>query len=369
MKTRKSSKSAVPARDRPDPVRVWGTPSVPRRALNRALLSLLLVVASAASCRRGREGPAPTELPTVPVRVKAIQKAPHPASEEVVGTVRAKLAARVESKISGRVSQLLAAPGQAVRQGDLLIVIDAAETQARLDQANALLLQARRDFQRLEPLLAAKAISKQDFDAADARLRVAQSAVAEAETMRGYMKITAPFDGVVTRKIADVGDLAMPGKALLEMESPAALRFEADVPEALIDHVPPGAALPVRLNARSAPLAGTVAEVAPVADPASRTYLVKLDLPAASGLRAGQFGRVEVPLGSTDTPLVPASALSVNGQMEFVRVVEAGRARLRIVKSGKQLDGMIEIISGLEAGEAVIVDGAADDGQRVEVKP
>ncbi|MCE9519478.1 MAG: efflux RND transporter periplasmic adaptor subunit [Verrucomicrobia bacterium] len=321
------------------------------------------------SCHRPEEASPAQELPTVPVRVSNIEIKPHATSEDVVGTVRAKLAARVESKINGRIAQLLAAPGQVVKSGELLLVIDAAEIQAKLEQANAMLAQAQKDFDRLKPLLASNAISRQDFDAADARLRVAKSSVAEAETMLGYIKITASFDGVITRKIADVGDFAMPGKPLLEMESPAVLRFEADVPEALIEHIKLNATLPVKLNPAAAVISGRVAEIAPITDPGSRTFLVKLDLPQAPGVRAGQFGRVQVPVGSSNTPLVPAASVSVNGQMEFVTVVSNGRAHLRIVKSGRRDDGKVEIISGLDAGEQIIIEGMAKDGQRVEVKP
>ena len=331
--------------------------------------SILLALALlAASCHPHKEGTTVTDLPPVLVRTVVVKDTPHPSDEDVVGTVRAKLAARVESKVSGRIAQLLAAPGQSVKKGDTLIVIDAAEIQAKLDQANAMLGQAQKDFDRLKPLLESNAISKQDFDTADAKLRVAKSSVAEAETMLGYTKITAAFDGIITRKIADVGDFAMPGKPLLEMESPAALRFEADVPEALIDHIKPNAALPVKLNTLTASINATVAEIAPVADPGSRTFLVKLDLPKTDGVRTGQFGRVRVPVGESKTPLVPASAVAMNGQMEFITVVTDGRARLRIVKTGRRNDGNVEIISGLSAGEQIVIEGSAKEGQRVEVK-
>lgn len=323
----------------------------------------------ASACHSRKEAAAAPELPPASVRVAVVEDKPHPASEDVVGTVRAKLAARVESKMSGRIAQLLVAPGQGVKRGDLLLLIDAGEVQAKLDQAGAVLAQAQKDFDRLKPLLASNAISKQDFDAADARLRVAKSAVAEAETMLGYTKITAPFDGVITRKLADVGDFAMPGKPLLEMESPAVLRFEADVPEALVDQIKLGSLLPVKLNSVPGVISAKVTEIAPVADPGSRTFLVKLDLPPTPGLRAGQFGRVRVPVGTSRTPRVPAEAVAVNGQMEFVTVVSDGRARLRIVKAGRRGDGRIEIISGLDAGERIVIEGAAKDGQRVEVRP
>jgi RND family efflux transporter MFP subunit len=331
-----------------------------------AALGLVLITGS---CRARRETAGAPALPPVPVSVVAVRNNPRPSGEDVVGTVRAKLAARVESKVNGRIAQLLAAPGQAVKKGDTLIVIDAAEIQAKLDQASAVFAQAKKDFDRLKPLLANNAISQQDFDAADARLRVAKSSVAEAETMLGYTNITAPFDGVVTRKIADVGDFAMPGKSLLEMESPVALRFEADMPEALLDQIKIGDKLPVKLNALANSISATVTEMAPVADPGSRTFLVKLDLPKIDGVRAGQFGRVRVPVGPSNLPLVPASAVAIRGQMEFVMVVDEGRAHLRIVKTGKRLDGETEIVSGLQAGEKVITEGAARDGQRVEVKP
>jgi RND family efflux transporter MFP subunit len=331
-------------------------------------LAALGLALATLSCRARREA-APRELPPVPVSVVAVRNNPRPSAEDVVGTVRAKLAAHVESKVNGRIAQLLATPGQSVRKGDPLIVIDAAEIQAKLDQANAVFAQAKKDFDRLKPLLANNAISQQDFDAADAKLRVAKSSVAEAETMLGYTNITAPFDGVVTRKIADVGDFAMPGKSLLEVESPSALRFEADMPEALIDQIKIGEELPVKLNAVSKTITGTVTEIAPVADPGSRTFLVKLDLPKTGGVRAGQFGRVRVPVGPSNMPLVPASAVALRGQMEFVMVVDGDRAHLRIVKTGRRLDGETEIVSGLQAGEKVITEGAAHDGQRVEVKP
>jgi RND family efflux transporter MFP subunit len=336
---------------------------VPRQVL---LLGFALFLAS---CHSRDEAVPAKELPAIRVRVAVVDNKPHAASEDVVGTVRARLAARVESKINGRISQLLVAPGQSVPRGALLFAIDAAETQAKLEQANAVLAQAQKDFERTKPLLASNAISKQDYDAADAKLRVAQSAVAEAGTMLGYARITAPFDGVVTRKIADVGDFAMPGKPLLEMESPEGVRFEADVPETLAGNIALGMTLPVKLNAASASLNGTVAEIAPVADPGSRTLLVKLDLPRTPGLRSGQFGRVRVPVGVSHNPLVPAQAVAVNGQMEYVRVVSDGRAHLRIVKSCDRGEGRVEIISGLAPGEQIVIGGSPGDGQRVEVEP
>jgi RND family efflux transporter MFP subunit len=288
-----------------------------------------------------------------------------------MGTVRAKLRSVIEAKVTGRVEQLPVVTGQRVETGDLLVQLNAQEVRARLDQAVAVREQAEGDLQRFTALLRQEAVTRAEFDAVQARQRVAQAAVAEAETMLSYTKVLAPFAGVVTRKLADVGDLALPGKPLLELEDPVRLRLEANVPEALLDKLHSGARLPVRIATVEKELAGTVSEIAPSTDPNSRTFLVKLDLPAAAGLRAGQFGRVLVPVGEVSALRVPASAVVQRGQLELVFVVVDARAQLRLVKTGKRLGPETELVSGVQAGETVVVEGAASlvDGQAVEVKP
>ena len=243
--------------------------------------SLLTIVAALAlvACHSKKETAAES-LPPVAVRTVVVENKARPSSEEVVGTVRAKLRAAIEPKVSARIEALLVAPGQMVKAGELIAQLDPREIQAKLDQALALREQATRDLARSRELLDKKITTQADFDAVQARARVAEGAAREMETMLGYTKVVAPFDGIVTRKLADVGDLAAPGKPIIEMEDPRALRFEADVPEALIGHVKLGAKLPVQVAEGAAPIEGTVVEVAPVADAASRTFLVKLDLPA-----------------------------------------------------------------------------------------
>jgi RND family efflux transporter MFP subunit len=310
-------------------------------------------------------------LPPVPVRVQMVESKSHPATEEVVGTVRAKLHAVIEAKVSGRIEKMLVAPGRMVKAGDLLVQLDVREIQARLEHALILREQSQRDAERLRSLLANNAISRQEFETMESQSRVAVTAVTEAETMLGYTKIVAPFEGVITRKLADVGDLATPGRPLLEMDDPKALRLEADVPEALIARVQLGARLDVRAAALDSAIPSVVSEIAPAADPASRTFNVKLDLPADAGLRAGQFARVTVSVGDSRALRAPASAVTQRGQMELIFVVADHGAQLRLVKTGKRIGDEVEIVSGLSAGEHVVVEGASQlrDGQPVEVKP
>jgi RND family efflux transporter MFP subunit len=283
--------------------------------------------------------------------------------------VRAKLRASIEAKVSGRIEQMLVSPGQTVKAGELLARLDAREIQARLDQALALRERYGRDTERLRRLLAEKAVSQQEFENMESRHRVAAASVTEAETMLGYTKVVAPFAGVITRKLADVGDLAAPGRALVEIDDPAALRLEADVPESLIKNVAQGAKLRVRPSADESPVEAMVGEIAPVADPSTRTFNVKLDLPAGTGLRAGQFARLAVPVGESKALRVPAAAVIQRGQMELVFVAANQHGQLRLVKSGKRIGDETEIVSGISAGEQVVVEGAATlrDGQAVEI--
>jgi RND family efflux transporter MFP subunit len=304
------------------------------------------------------------------VRVQTVESRKRIATEDVVGTVRPSLRSALEAKVSGRVERMLAVPGQRAKAGDLLVQIYAPEIQARFDQARAIREQADREFKRKQSLFKDRTISQSEFDTAESELRVADASVKEAETVQGYTKITAPFDGIVTAKRADVGDLASPGKILVEMEDPTTLRLEADVPEALMGKISMGDKLSVRVPAIGATLEGTVSEISPVADANSRTFPVKLDLGSSARLRSGQFGRLAVPVAEVSAIRIPAGAVIVRGQMEIAFVADGGKARMRLVKTGKHLEGETEIVSGLNPGEQIIVEIPPGllDGRPVEIK-
>jgi RND family efflux transporter MFP subunit len=338
----------------------WWTPQV-------ALLAALL----GTSCHEPPAKPTPAaQLPTVTVVARQVQIARHQAAEEVVGTVRAKVRATVEAKVSGRIARMPVRLGQRVKAGQLLARIHAGEISAKLAQAQAVLAQTKGDLARYSALVAQQAATRQEFEAVQTRHRVALANVQEARTMLGYATVKAPFSGVITRKAADVGDLAAPGKPLLELEDPSSLRLEVDVPAGLIGTIEEADKLPVRLDNAEKMIDGVVTEIAPSADPNSRTSVVKIDLQASTKMRIGQFGRARIPTAATKLLRVPAAAVLVRGQMELVFVAEKGRAQLRLVKTGKRLGRQVELVSGVEEGEQVVVEGALKlrDGQRVEVK-
>ena len=337
-------------------------------------ISIATVLALAAfvltGCGRKTERPAES-LSAVAVRVQTVERKSRVATEEVVGTVQAKLRSVIEAKVSGKISQMLVVPGQKVKHGEPLATVEAHEVQSRLDQALAVRQQAEGDMKRFASLLEQKILSQSEYDGAQSKFKVADAAVKEAETLLSYTKVTAPFDGTVTRKHADVGDLAAPGKPLLEMEDSTALRLEADVPEAVVGKLSLGDKLPVHISALETEIEGVITEISPAADPGSRTFLVKLDLPAQASLRAGQFGRVAMPVGEAVALRVPASAIVQRGQMEMVFVVSDNKAQLRLVKTGKRISDEVELVSGVGSGEKVVVENAESlqDGQPLTIKP
>ena len=306
----------------------------------------------------------------VSIRAQAVRVGPQAVFEEVVGTVRAKLRATLEARVSGSILEMPIVLGQTVKAGDLIARLHVPEVQARLEQAQANLQQAEKDWQRVSGLFAQQAVTRSEYDATEARNQVAKAAVAEAQAMAGYMEVRAPFDGVVTRKSADVGDLATQGKSLVDLEDPAALQLETDVPEAIAGQIQRGASLRIRLDDRGGETSGTVSEISPAADPQSRTFKVKLDLPPKPTLMPGRFARLMVPLGESQSMFVPGSAVIERGQLEMAFVVSNQHAQMHLVKTGKRLGDEVEILSGLDAGDAIVVEGTAQlvDGQSVIVK-
>jgi len=342
------------------------------RRLWTYLLALPAGMVLLAGCHKAHQGhtAAEPELPSVQVCTQTVEAKPLVSVEEVVGTVRAKLRATIEAKTTGRITDMPVVLGQKVKAGEPLARLYAPEIKARLEQAETTLQQAERDSNRLSSLLNQNAVARADFEAADTRYRVAKGAVAEARAMMGYVDILAPFDGVVTRKWVDVGDQAAPGKPLVDIEDPSKLRLEADVPEAIASKIKQDACMTIRLGQSTGDLSGTIAEIAPIADPISRTFRVKLDMPTSPGLMSGQFARLIVPVGENTSMRVPTSAVVQRGQMEILFVVENQHARLHLVKTGRRVNDETEILSGLDSGDSVVLDNPQQlvDGQPVKEK-
>jgi len=337
----------------------------------KTLLKVTLLSLALAACGGAQKAPEGAALAKASVRVTRAREVTQPIGDEVVGTVRARNVTAVSASVMGTVRALKVGLGSRVRAGDVLISLSAGEIEAKANQARAIFSQASLDMKRAEQLKASQSISSSQYDSAAAQFQVAEANLAEANVMQGYTLIRAPISGVVTAKECNVGDLALPGKPLLVLESPGQLRLEASVPEAIAHFIHAGDDLTVRIDALGRELSATVSEVSPSADPVSRTLLVKLDLPESPELRAGMFGRLMVRTGEAKAVLVPSSALVQRGQMETLFVVERGVAHLRLVRSGRLRDGSVEVLAGIEPGETIVAEHPERlvDGQPVEVKP
>jgi RND family efflux transporter MFP subunit len=334
-----------------------------------ALCSLTLLTASLAPGMAetgGKEATAP-----VLVRVAKASEQEVPVLIEVAGTLQAAQRAAIAAKVTGVITRMPVALGSTVKAGDLLVLISAEEIGARLSQAEAQLAQAKRNLDRDQNLLAKNAATPDAVKSSNEQYAIAQAGYREAKTMMGYAAVTAPFDGVITRKNVNSGDLATPGTVLLQVENNRSLQVNTAVPESLVLSLHTGDVLTVNIPAADTVVQGTITEIAPAADPNSRTAPVVIDLPANPNLRSGQFARVLLPGKGSQSLQIPTSAVVPSGQMDRVFVVEGDRARLRLVRTGPSLDGTTEILSGLSAGETVIIanNRLLTDGQTVRTAP
>lgn len=350
--------------------------------------------------------------PAISVQVAKVAAADWAIEREVVGTVRARNTASVSSRIMAYVREVRASQGDTVRAGQVLITLDskdldtaqrqAQEAQREAQSAEAEVesairaAKAQRDltqvtFDRMKGLFEKKSISNQEFDEAQARLRLAQANVEMAEAKRkqleariaqareqvqiagiqqAYTQITAPFAGVVAEKRVEPGNLATPGAPLLLIEQTGSYRLEAPLDESLLPTVKRGAAVEVRLEALGRTVRATVSEIVPAIDAASRTVTVKLDLPGVGNLRSGMSGRASFGAGSERVVLVPVGATRTDGSLQLAFVVEGGVARTRMVTLGERRGDSVRVLSGLNEGEEVVSPIPSDllDGARAEVR-
>jgi RND family efflux transporter MFP subunit len=292
-----------------------------------------------------------------------------PAVTEAVGTVQAEQLAAVTSRVVANIVEMRVAAGQRVSNGETLAVLDDRDLRRRVEQARdavrsaeATLEQAQSDYKRDKPLFDQQVITPYDFEhtqtnlkTAEANLHRLQQAEREAEVNLSYAVIRSPFTGVVVDKLANVGDLAAPGKPLLTMYEQGRLWLEANVPEDLMGHVRRNELLTFRIDALSREMQGRVVEIVPSSDPSSRTVVVRVHLNETNDVLPGMFGRLLIPMKPEQVLAVPASALIRAGQLTMVDVVSEGRLQRRTVQLGRAIGNQYEVLSGIAAGETVAI--------------
>jgi multidrug efflux pump subunit AcrA (membrane-fusion protein) len=374
-----------------------------------AIVALALAGVVVPACSRGTTTVPPAEAAdAIAVTVATVAMADVADTFEAGGVVEARTTATLMARILAPVREVRASSGDRVRSGEVLIVLDGRDLAAQArraraagmsaDQdviaaeserqaADAVLLLARATHARIAGLHARRSATAQELDDVTGALRAAEaraaSAVARAraaaagveaaraasdaaDTSETFSRIEAPFDGVVTEKMVEPGNMAAPGTPLMRVEDARGFRLEVHVDESRIGQIASGVTVPVGFDAggEGGPrvVSGTVTEIGRAVDADTRAFLVKISLPAASGLRSGMFGRAHFSTRPRRALTVPASALVRRGQMTSVFVVEKDIARVRLVNvSGT------EVLAGLSDGDVVIVAAppTVSDGRRV----
>jgi RND family efflux transporter MFP subunit len=361
---------------------------------------VLLAVVNLAGCsnEKTRTAPSPETVRNIPVL--AVQQANVPDLLEAVGTVRAAQTSDAASQMTGNIVEIRAHEGDHVQRGQVLAVIDDSQPRAAVDRATAADLAAQQQLvgadsdlalaestlKRYQNLYEKKSVSPQEFDEVKARQQSAlarrdmakagqaqvQAALSQARTSLDYTQIRAPFDGVVTEKKADSGTLASPGMPIFTVEDVRHYRLEATVNENDLQYVRTGEQVSVVIDALdNAALKGKVVQIVPAADAASRTFLVKIELPTDTRLRSGLFGRAQFSRGERQALLIPRSAVVERGQLQGIYVLDQNRvASLRYITLGKPSGAEVEVLAGLQDGERLVAKpGAVDlNGKRVEVQ-
>jgi RND family efflux transporter MFP subunit len=331
------------------------------------------------------------------------------------GVVRAVRTARLSAQVMAPIEQIRVREGDAVHSGQVLVVLDDRELQARRAAAAAAVTQAtaateaarqalasaraqaavaEKTFHRYEFLQQQHSVSPQEFDEVRGRWEAERAAVAAAEaqlsqaeagarqaaeqlraatTELSYTRLRAPFTGVVLRRLADPGTLAVPGSPILELEDSSQYRLEVVLDVELAEHIRRGSQARITFDALGRrTFTGTVVELEPGADPASHTSMVKLALPHDSALRSGLFGHAWFTAGTRSALLIPETAVVQRGQLTGVFVVDAtGIAHLRMITLGQAFKAGVEVLSGLDAGERIVANpGPAElDGRKLEFQP
>jgi RND family efflux transporter MFP subunit len=301
----------------------------------------------------------------------------------------------------GRVQQVLVREGDSVRAAQTLVILDDATLKSASEQAEAAVKAAENQqiaaqtnadlaastLARYKQLQEQKSVSPQEMDEVTRRAEAATAQVdalraqsnamkaqqTGARAMLSYTRVAAPFAGIVTARMADPGALASPGVPLMQIDSAGPLQLQASVGESAITFVHTGMIVSVSIDGMpGADPQGTVSQIVPAADASSHSFMVKIDLPLSSALRAGMYATAEIPTGARLAILAPRSAIVVRGSLPCAYVLaNDDKAQLRYVTLGSAHGDAIEILSGLAANEKLVDDPTDRDlaGKRIEVQP
>jgi membrane fusion protein (multidrug efflux system) len=288
------------------------------------------------------------------------------------GTLTARRSVRVFNQEEGRIEALPVFEGEAVRAGQVLVRMDRRLLEAELQKAAAARAQAEADLSRIRTLSKKKITTQERLDHAETAFKVAQAEESLYRTRLEYGEIKAPFDGVVTERFVEPGDVAPRHTHLLTVIDPNTLYTKVAVSELMVPGLRRGDAVDVRIDALGDRIwSGHISRIHPTVDPRTRQSVVEVDLsPLPPGARAGQLCRATLRTAESWRKVLPFAVLRHDREGEYVFLVVDGKAQIRRVRSGLRLGDQVEALEGVEDGDQVVVRGFLDlsAGKSVRVK-
>jgi RND family efflux transporter MFP subunit len=335
-----------------------------------AVVLLLLIIAWMAGSFDDKIAPGLSASdPSVVVDPVTLVREDIQVSEPVPASIGARQATTISSRTLARITRINVRAGDTVETGQLLIELERSDLESKLQQAEentraitARLQESRQTLDRSEELFARDLVAaaaldeaRADHSALTAQLASARQAIREAEVALSFAEIRSPIDGRVVERFAEPGDTASPGDKLLALYNPLSMRVEAAVREGLALHLELGQEIRVEIPVLERMLNARIEELVPAADPGSRSFMVKAQVDYMGQLLPGMYARMLIPAGTQNLLLVPEDRVVDYGQLKIVWVARDGEVDRRFIRTGRQVRaGMLEVVSGLEAGEKVL---------------
>jgi membrane fusion protein (multidrug efflux system) len=298
--------------------------------------------------------------PFIPVNMMKVSETPVSNTVNAVGALIAEDSVVLRPEIDGRIDRLLFKEGQPVKKGAVLVVLDSAAQRARVAAAQAELKLAESRYKRSEELVAQNFISRQALDEARANLDILRARRQQEQVALDKTVIRAPFAGVAGLRQVSPGASVEQGADLVRLDALDTLKLEVPVPETYLPLVRIG--LPITLTIDALPgqvFSGKVHAIDPVVDPVSRNVRVRARIANPKGqLKPGMFARATADLGGkTHAILLPEQVIVPKSDGSYVFLAVDGKAELRKVVLGKREPGRVEIVSGVQVGDTVVLDG------------
>lgn len=333
-----------------------------RFSLAPAVAALCAAACSGGGSARGAQPPDRAGERAVPVAVATVAAQDLARAVTVTGTIEPVRTIGVNSLLAGTVLVLHAQEGDRVRAGELLAELDARETRAQSARAQAVLANAQTVFERNEQLAASKIITDAEFEQSRSAYDVAKSDAELWRTRVEFSRITAPSAGVVTAKHVEAGTAVTPNQRVFDVADMSLLVVRVQISELDVVHVQRGAAVDVVLDAYpTSPIRGRVRRIFPSADAQSRLVPVEValgEIPGGVEARPGFLARITFRMDRRRGALVvPASAVGVGEEGQFVYVVDGDSLLRRPVTLGITVEGLVEVERGLTAGDRVVTSG------------